>query len=198
MCEQKRFLSAVIPFHRPHLPPKVMMSTFTPTINKECFPVNATLLSIWQCWFWTLTTVIGEEPCCSLDGNLINSSHSAAKIDSTTAINYAPNDDAKHITLSRTFSSLAYITLNHWCWINWIFVFMFCLQNTIIIIYKYLKLKVECCKLSRYLVQFDPRLGDWLYVYFELFLIHIGNENNKKKVCEDESLIWGYQNDLLI
>jgi hypothetical protein len=137
-----------------------MMPTFTPTINKECFPVNATPLSIWQCWFWTLTTVIGEEPCCSLDGNLINSSHSAAKIDSTTAINYAPNDDAKHITLSRTFSSLAYITptidaesIEYLC-------LCFCLQNTIIIIYKYLKLKVECCKLSRYLVQFDPRLGD--------------------------------------
>jgi len=36
--------------------------------------------------------VVGEEPCCSLDG------------DSTTTINYATNEDAKHITLSHTFS----------------------------------------------------------------------------------------------
>jgi hypothetical protein len=175
MCEQKRFLSAVIPFHRPHLPPKVMMPTFTPTINKECFPVNATPLSIWQCWFWTLTTVIGEEPCCSLDGNLINSSHSAAKIDSTTAINYAPNDDAKHITLSRTFSSLAYITPT----IDAESIEYLCLQN-----------KIQC---MRYLVHFDPRLGLEKYarmvIDYMCILIHIGNENNKKKVCEDESLI---------
>lgn len=38
-------------------------------------------------------TVIGDEPCWPLAG------------DSTTTINYATNEDANHITLSRTFSS---------------------------------------------------------------------------------------------
>jgi hypothetical protein len=90
---QKRFLSSPSTDHTYNQRRWCQLSH--PTKN-----VFQSTLSIWQYWFWTLTTVVREEPCCFLDGDLINASHSAAKNDYTTAINYAPNDDAKHITLS--------------------------------------------------------------------------------------------------